>query len=267
MSQSTLNPKLLAAYPYPRRRPLRYAMRRTAAALLSALSEFHVIGQENVPAAGPIIVVANHFSPYDVAAMVACIDRPMEFLGGRHFVNGPEWLMWLPRLWGFYEVNRGAVSRNAMRASEAVLAQNGFLMIFPEGGAWAHVLRPARPGTALIATMTGARLLPVGLDGLPHMFPHLRKGKRGPVTIRIGKPFGPLTASGRGRERRRQLDELGDEIMRHIAPLLPPERRGVYSEDPALRAEAEKVADYPFDDLHETGPKNRSTGFEPKIDV
>lgn len=263
---STIANAQVDRYPYPRRRPLRYAMRRMATFLLHRLSNLTIVGQENVPETGPIIVVANHFSALDVAAMAACIDRPMEFLGGHHFVNGPRWLMWLPKLYGFYEVHRGSVSRNAMRASTAVLAQKGFLMIFPEGGAWAHVLRPARPGAALLASMTNARILPVGLDGLPQMFPSLRKGFRSEVTIRIGKPFGPLHAEGRGRQRREQLDRLGDDIMQHIATLLPPERRGVYSDDPALRTAAQKVAAYPFDDLHITGPQNRTSGIEPKVE-
>jgi len=36
--------------------------------------------------------------------------------------------------------------------------------------------------------------------------------------------------------------------MRRIAELLPPESRGVYSEDPKQRAEAEAVAHYPWED-------------------
>jgi hypothetical protein len=68
------------------------------------------------------------------------------------------------------------------------------------------------------------------------------------VTINIGKPFGPFTASGSGRERREQLDEIGHEIMRHIAPLLPHEKRGHYSEDPAIREAAKGTEIYPWAD-------------------
>ncbi len=96
--------------------------------------------------------------------------------------------------------------------------------------------------------MTGARLLPVGLDGFIDVLPRLGKGKRAHVTARIGQPFGPFTAPGRGRERREYLEQIGHEIMRHIAELLPPERRGHYSDDPAIRAAAQGTAYYPFDD-------------------
>ena len=79
------------------------------------------------------------------------------------------------------------------------------------------------------------------------IFPELRRGRRTTIMIRIGRPFGPYTISGRGRERREQLDAIGHDIMQHIADLLPPDKRGVYSSDPAIRAAAEAVAAYPWD--------------------
>ena len=83
--------------------------------------------------------------------------------------------------------------------------------------------------------------------------PRLRQGRRATVTIRVGKPFGPLQVDGKGRERRRQLDALGDEIMQQIAALIPPQTHGVYAADPALRQAAAAVAAYPYHDLHITG--------------
>jgi len=138
-----------------------------------------------------------------------------------------------------------------LRAAEAVLAQDGILGIFPEAGSWATVLRPPRPGAAFLAVRTGARILPMGFDGLPDVFPRLRKGRRARVTVRIGRPFGPFHATGRGQARRQQLDAIGHEIMRHIAELIPPEWRGHYSEDPAVRAAAQGTEIYPWADAPE----------------
>jgi hypothetical protein len=69
----------------------------------------------------------------------------------------------------------------------------------------------------------------------------------------VGKPFGPFVTSGRGRQRRQELDEIGHEIMRQIATVIPAEQHGVYASDPKLRAEAEAVADYPYHDLYLKG--------------
>jgi 1-acyl-sn-glycerol-3-phosphate acyltransferase len=145
-------------------------------------------------------------------------------------------------------VLRGTGSRYALRGAEAVLKQGGVLGIFPEAGNWATVLRPARPGAAFLAARTGATLLPMGFDGLTEIFPRLRQGRRAQATVRIGEPFGPFSVSGRGRKRRRQLDEIGHEIMRHIAELIPPEKRGFYSDDPAIREAAKGTEIYPWDD-------------------
>jgi 1-acyl-sn-glycerol-3-phosphate acyltransferase len=195
------------------------------------------------------LVVANHFSTLDTGALVAAVPWPIKFLGGFQMVDAANAVKWIPRLWGYYAVRRGSVSRTAMHAAKAVMMQDGILAIFPEGGSWAQVLRPARPGTAYLAAQTGARLMPIGLDGLVDLFPALRHGKRATVTARIGVPFGPFPVAARGRAGRETLDDLGEMLMKEIAVLLPPERRGVYADEPALVAAAQEAAIYPYDYL------------------
>lgn len=236
-------------FPYPRRRLLRAVMSRLGWGALKVLSDFRVIGQEHIPSSGPFILIGNHFSPFDTVATVAAMSHPLEFLGGAQLVDASPYVTWIPRLWGYYEVYRGAVSGRAMRASVAVLAQKGTLAIFPEGGSWAQVLRPARPGAAFLAVQTGVPLLPMGLDGVVDLFPALRQKRRAQVTVRFGPLIGPFTTNGHGRERREQLDEIGETMMRAIAELIPPEKRGVYSDDAGLRAAAQLAAIYPYHDL------------------
>jgi len=209
-----------------------------------------IVGKENLPKVGPLIVVANHFFAVDPALMISFAPWPMEFLSAQHVVAGPQWLHLFPRLWGVIDVARGSVtSRLTLRAAEAVLQQAGVLGIYPEAGAWSRILRPPRPGTAYIAARSGARLLPIGVDGLPNIFQALAKGKRAKVTVRIGKAFGPYHVTGHGRERREQLNEVGHDIMRHIAALLPAESRGYYGDDPAMRERALAEAEYPDEAL------------------
>mgnify|MGYP001822926936 CR=1 FL=1 len=235
-------------FPYPRRRPLRYILRRLSRVAFSILCDLRISGQANLPASGPLLVVSNHFHFADPVAIVRATPWPLEFLGGHNLVDAPLATSWLPRLWGYYAVRRGAASRNAIRASTAVLRQKGVLAVFPEGGSWAPVLRPARPGTAFLAARTGAPLLPLGLHGLFDIFPSLGCGRRAKVTVRIGKPFGPFHLTAKGPRKRLELEAIGYEIMQRIAELIPPEQRGVYSQDPALRAAARAAAVYPWQD-------------------
>ena len=239
---------LYCRFPYPRRRLLRSLLHRVADVGFASIADVEVIGKENLPAGGPLLVVANHFSFIDPAAMVRVVPYPIEFVGGFQMPNAPAWARMIPKLWGYYPVYRGTSSRDALRAAETVLAQGGVLGIFPEAGNWATVLRPARPGAAFLAVRTGASILPMGFSGLIDVFPRLRKRRRARVTLRIGKPFGPFRAEGRGRARRQRLEEIGHEIMRRIAELIPPERRGHYSDDPAIRAAAQGTEVYPWED-------------------
>ena len=235
-------------FPYPRRRVLRGLLRRVTQVLFAGLMDLEIAGQENLPKNGPLLVVANHFSFIDPVAMVRVAPWPIEFIGGFRMPNAPAWTALIPKIWGYYPIYRGTASRDGLRAAEAVLAQGGVLGIFPEAGNWATVLRPARPGAAFLASRTGAPILPMGFHGLIDVFPRLRNRRRARVALRIGKPFGPFHATGRGRARRQQLEEIGHEIMGRIAELIPPERRGHYSDDPAIRAAAQGTEVYPWDD-------------------
>lgn len=214
----------------------------------AVLTDLEIVGQENLPEGGPLLVVANHFSFIDPVAMVRAVPWPLEFVGGFRMPNAPPVLPIIPKIWGYYPVYRGTASRDALRAAEAVLDQNGVLGIFPEAGNWATVLRPARPGAAFLAARSGAPILPLGFGGLLDVFPRIREGKRAHVTLRIGEVFGPFQVEGRGRKRRKRLEEIGHKIMGRIAKLIPPDRRGHYSEDPAIRAAAQGTEIYPWDE-------------------
>lgn len=233
-------------YPYPRRYALRTLLRPVIHAAFAVLADVRITGRENLPEGGPLLLVANHFSFVDPVAMLRAVPWPVEFIGGLQMPNAPPSVTWLPKLWGYYPVHRGTFSTDALRAARAILEQDGVLGIFPEAGNWATVLRPARPGAAYLAVETGARILPLGFANLNDIFPRLRQGKRARVTIRIGKPFGPFRAEGRGRERRPRLDAIGHQIMERIAQLIPPEKRGHYSDDPAIRAAARGTEIYPW---------------------
>lgn len=233
---------------YPRRRCIRFVLRAVNRALFGLLTHFEVMGEENLPDGGPLLVAMNHFSYIDPAVIVRVTPWPLEALGGFRLPNAPFWGGWILKLWGNLPVHRGTGARSSLRYAEEVLAQDGVVGIAPEGGAWATVLRPPRPGVAFLAVRTEARVLPIGIDGVLDIFPSLRRGRRANVTVQIGQPLGPFHILGRGQERRHQLDEIGHEIMSQIAKLIPPERRGYYSDDPALRAAAQGAEIYPWHD-------------------
>jgi 1-acyl-sn-glycerol-3-phosphate acyltransferase len=236
---------------YKPNRPLRRVLQFLARGALNLLTDLEIEGEENFPKSGPLIMVGNHFSFIDPAAFVSLAPWPLDFVGGAVTPHAPKIVQFIPRLWGYLPVYRGTGSNYALKEAQKILNQGGVLGIFPEGGSWAQILRPARPGAALLTAETGAPILPVGLIGLPKVFPAIRNLKRAKVKFKIGKPFGPFQISGSRYERRQQLNEIGDHIMQKIAELLPAEQAGIYSNDPKVREEAQAVAEYPWEGLRE----------------
>lgn len=236
---------------YPRRQAMRTLLRTGIRMLFPIFADFEIIGKNNIPKDGPLLVVGNHFSFLDPVALIRITRWPMEFIGGVKRPNAPGIVNRFADAWGILPAYRGSVARGTILASKAALAQGGVLAIFPEGGSWATVLRPPRPGAAFLATMCNAPILPVGMSGLTEVFPKFRKGKRAVVRMNIGKPFGPYYVSERGETNRGRLDEIGHEIMQRIAELILPSERGFYSDDPKIRAAAKGTEIYPWTEIPE----------------
>jgi 1-acyl-sn-glycerol-3-phosphate acyltransferase len=232
----------------PTRKLTRKILHFLARPAFGLLTRLEINGAENLPEKGPLIMVGNHFSFVDPVCFVRIAPWEIEFVGGADMPHAPLATRIIPILWGYHPLYRGTGAKGSLRAAEKILNQGGILGIFPEAGNWATVLRPARPGTAYLASRTGASLLPVGLVGMNDIFPSLRRGRRAHIQVNVGKPFGPFRAEGHGQSQRAQLDEIGHEIMRHIAQLLPQEKRGHYSDDPAIREAAKGTEVYPWAD-------------------
>lgn len=233
-------------FPYPRYPVKRRFLKFIAAVVFKIFAKVEIINPENLPQTGPIIVVANHFNFADPTILIHALPWHLEFLAGTNRPAAPNKIIdSMPDWWGVYNVQRGTSSRYAFNAANAIMKQNGILGIFPEGGAWANVLRPARPGVPLITATSQAPILPIGIDGMDKFFP-LNPFRRKKITVRIGEPFGPYEVTGRGKARRAQLDAIGEEIMQKIADLLPAEQRGILADDPELVKAAEAVSEFPW---------------------
>ena len=236
---------------YRPNKPRRQVMQFLARLALRGLMDLEIEGKENFPKSGPLIMVGNHFSFLDPVAFVSLAPWPLDFVGGAVTPHAPGIVRFIPRLWGYLPVYRGTGSTYALKEARKILNKGGILGIFPEGGSWAQILRPARPGAALLTAQTGAPILPVGLTGLSKVFPAIRNLKRPRVKFRIGKPFGPFKISGSRYDQRKQLDEIGHEIMKKIADLIPPDEGGLYSRDPKVREAAKGTEFYPWEGLRE----------------
>ena len=194
--------------------------------------KFEVVGKENMPLEGPLILVSNHLNNAD-PPMVALAIRPRYpmYMAKREMISwpilGPAF-----KYFGAFPVRRGEADRSALRAASEVVKSGALLVMFPEGTrSRTGGLTKGHAGTALIALRTGAPILPIAITGTegigwPWLFLKPRSIRH--VKVVIGKPFHLPPVERINNESTAQATEL---IMRRIAALLPPEYRGVYAED------------------------------------
>ncbi len=218
--------------------------------------DLKISGREHLAEAKqrPLIVIANHFSWFDAAILGVYLPFPPAFLVATETFNR-KWAASIIRLFDGIPIWRGQVDRHALRMAHHALREGKALGIFPEGGmdpenaeriargepipeirghtAWRSgaLVRP-RPGSALIAVQSKARVLPVALTGTEHILDNISRFQRTRVTMTIGPVFGPLiVAEGlRGPRRRAAIDEHSEEMMIKIARLMPVARRGPYAD-------------------------------------
>jgi len=180
-----------------------------------------VEGLEHVPAAGPVIFAPNHGSYADPPALGAVLPRRCWYMAKELILGIPVFGAWCRSLLAYPVRVGGAVDREAVRLTEALLAAGEAVCIFPEGRVGEGRLQEMQPGVALIALRTGTPIVPVGLIGVHRMFPppwSLPRFLRGGVTVRFGPPIQPAAAAGGGR--RGQVEALSGRLRDALAALL-----------------------------------------------
>ena len=217
-------------------------MRGLAGRLIRHFGALEIAGVDHVPREGPVILAANHFDFVDAPLLLHASPRMVEFIGGAERPNSPVWSRAIPKAWGFIRAYRGGYSRSTFTQSLGVLGQGGVLGIFPEGGNWAQVLRPARPGMAFLAHKAQVPIVPVSITGATELL-----GKpRGPVAVTFHVPIPPPEIAVKGVARRAALDAFGRQVMAVIASGLPEHAQGEFSPCERARAAAAAVSEFPF---------------------
>jgi 1-acyl-sn-glycerol-3-phosphate acyltransferase len=201
-----------------------YALLRPLAWLLTHLvCRYRVSGREHVPLSGPLLVAANHLSWYDPIILALVLPRRVWFFTKMEVFRWPI-VGWLCRLTGQIPVHRGEGDRAALEKALAYLREGKALIVFPEGTVERQEqMIAAHTGMAMLAVRSGATVLPVGHTGtrriLHSWFPR--------VAIHIGESLFPVMPEGVSHKARLQM--ITQDVMIHIAGMLPPECRGVYT--------------------------------------
>jgi 1-acyl-sn-glycerol-3-phosphate acyltransferase len=212
------------------RRIFRLFVRGLAKLLTRLLLRARISGLENFPEYGPALLVFNHLGDADAVLMLAALPfkSPAEGIGkielNDHWLVGPFF-----RAYGIIWVHRGRPDRKALRAALDALAEGRMVALAPEGRQTViGGLEEGNPGAAFLAVKSGAVVVPVALMGTenPNVYGHLKRWRRAPVTLTVGKPF--FIQEHPEGDRQKMLKEGTRQIMESIARLLPESYRGTY---------------------------------------
>jgi putative phosphoserine phosphatase/1-acylglycerol-3-phosphate O-acyltransferase len=203
-------------------------------------ARFDIAGTENIPDSGPFILVANHRSYFDVAALALVVrekGRPTRFLGKKELFDAPV-VGHLARALGGIPVARAGNASGSLGPAEQVLRAGEGLVVLPQGTiprgrAFFDPEMKGKTGAARLAASTGAQVIPVGLWNTEAVWPRSSSlpnvvNVLSPPTVRV-RVGPPVRGLGLGPD-----DAVADteRLMAAIAALLPAQARPVHEPTP-----------------------------------
>ncbi len=192
--------------------------------------KIEVIGQENIPLTGPVIVAPTHRSRWDGLivphAVGKCVTgRTSWFMVTANEMKGPQG--WIISRLGSFPVDTKHPSSDSISKSIALLLKEQMLTIFPEGNIFrTEEVQPLKRGVARIALDVEEEKPGIGVKILPLSIKYSQEypswGSQ--VKVKIGTP---LTAS----------DYLGESLKKsseNLTQALEESLKNIHQDRPGL---------------------------------
>lgn len=168
-----------------------------------------IIGKENIPKEGAVLICPNHVHALDSAVIIAHSKRKINVLAKAELFTG-RIKEWFADLFGIFPIKQDSADIEAIKISLKVLKNGEPLMIFPEGtrnglakGA------PLKNGPVVLAIKSGTPIIPIGIKGNFKFWSKVR--------IIIGKPIDYSQYKDKIKDKEfisNLTKELMDEIVR-----------------------------------------------------
>ena len=143
-----------------------------------------LIGKENIPKRGPIILIGNHTNNLDFISMGITTKRSISFLAKNTLFKGP--LKIILKLSGVIPVDRSIKDKTVLKNAKEVLENAGVVGIFPEGtfNKTSNVLAPFKIGAIKLSSDTKVPIIPIAIVG---------EYKKNKLKIIVGNKYLPLS--------------------------------------------------------------------------
>lgn len=191
-----------------------------------------VVGRENLPRKGGVILASNHQSGLDPVVVGGIVGRPIYWLAKIEYVITPR-VAWFFKSVGVIPVNRDAPEHVAIEKAADTVRAGKIFGIYPEGTRSPDGrIYKGYTGVARVAEMTGAPVIPCGVMNTLEALP---KGKIIAKPLKCEVRFGPALyfKMGTGEDPNEAYHRFTDEVLDAVAQLTGkarvPDR---YSRDP-----------------------------------
>lgn len=176
--------------------------------VLAPIYRFEVIGRENFPSEGGVLLCANHIDALDPPVVGITAPRPVHFMAKEELFNVPVLGKIISNVHAF-PVKRGLSDREALRKGLSVLKEGHVLGLFPEGTrSKTGELGKGLAGAGFFALRSNAVVVPCAIIGPYRPFRRLK--------VVYGKPI-DLTEA---KSTKMSTEETTELIMDAIRKLI-----------------------------------------------
>lgn len=215
---------------------MKYFLRWLIRTVFNLVARVDVKGYEYLPRDGSFVIATNHLGIVDAPIAFYALDRWDMFVMVAEKWEKVAFFRFLGKYFNFIFIDRFNPDIKALRKVINLMKENNILVIAPEGTrSRVGSLIEAKPGASYLAAKLNRPILPVAITGTEDkvFFGNLKRLRRAHITVTAGPTFTlpPLPHEHRDDA----LRQYTDEIMCHIAALLPEKYRGYYAGHPRLK--------------------------------
>ncbi|MBI2119779.1 MAG: 1-acyl-sn-glycerol-3-phosphate acyltransferase [Elusimicrobia bacterium] len=151
--------------------------------LFKIVWRLEIVGKENVPLNGGVLLASNHVSYADPPLVAASVDRFIHFFAKEELFHMPV-IGWFISQVNAFPVKRFEHDIGAFKKAQKLLTQGEAVVLFPEGRrSKTGELGKAKAGVGMLSLKTGVPVVPIYISNSYKIFSFKK------IKVFIGKPI------------------------------------------------------------------------------